>query len=433
MSFLQFSAKAQKMMAFVETVAERFSYETQFVRRRSKMTGSLFLKTLLLGWLKNPQAGLMLLCQRAQEFGVTISPQGLAERFNAQAVTYLKQLFEHSLTTFHSKQPLPLPLLQQFSAILLTDSTQVELPPALAQTWKGAGGCASPAALKMHLTFEYLRGDLQAVALTAGSRPDTHQSLTYPPGSLSLFDLGYFALARFKQIAQQHAFFLTRLRPNTLLFATPDASTAVDLEALCARLPADVCEFWLFLGDRERIPVRLVLSRCPQQVVDSRRRTAYANAKRKGRQPSQKYLALLQWTFFITNVPDTMLSALQVTQLYRIRWQIELLFKLCKSQLHLDAVQGCGEHRILCQLYARMILLVLLCDGVAAFRFGPQGELSLVKAFQLFSDYADRLIACLRGSPHALTRLLMTMKDDFLRLARKNRRNKSPSTLALLA
>jgi hypothetical protein len=433
MSFSQFNAKAQKIMALVEQVADRLSHQTQFVQRRFKMTGTIFLKTLLIGWLKNPQAGLTLSCQRAQEFGVTISPQGLAERFNAQAVTYLKQLFAHCLATFHSQQPLPLAALQQFTAILLTDSTQVELPAALAQIWKGAGGCASPAALKMHLTFDYLNGTLQAVDLAAGSSPDTQHAMTCPPGSLSLFDLGYFSLTRLEQITHNRAFFITRLRPNTLLFDSAAWETAVDLETLCSSLQGAGAEYWLFLGSKQRIPVRLVLNRCPPSVVEQRRRTAYANAKRKGRQPSQKYLALLQWTYFITNVPEALLSAQQVTQFYRIRWQIELLFKLCKSQLHLDAVQGCGEHRILYQLYARLILLVLLCDLVAAFRWDDQGELSLIKAFQLFSDYADRLMWCLRGTPRASTRLLMTMTDDFLHLARKNRRKKSPSTLALLA
>jgi hypothetical protein len=194
------------------------------------------------------------------------------------------------------------------------------------------------------------------------------------------------------------------------------------LPLICSQLKGNIHEFPLFLGDSQRLPVRLVLSR---------RRTAYANAKRKGRQPSQKYLALLAWSFFITNVPDTMLSATQIIQFYRIRWQIELIFKLCKSQLHIDTVQGCGEHRILCQLYARLILFVLLCDVVAAFRFLEERELSLVKAFQIFSDYADQFIQCLRGAYSSLTTVLLAMKDDFLRLALKNRRKKSPSTLDL--
>jgi hypothetical protein len=99
--------------------------------------------------------------------------------------------------------------------------------------------------------------------------------------------------------------------------------------------------------------------------------------------------------------------------------------------LHIDTVQGCGEHRILCQLYACLILFVLLCDVVAAFRFLEERELSLVKAFQIFSDYADQFIQCLRGAYSSLTTVLLAMKDDFLRLALKNRRKKSPSTLDL--
>jgi hypothetical protein len=237
MSFFDFTSKAQKIIDFVEQVAEKMSHETKFVQRQSKMTGSVFVKTLLMGWMKNPQAGLTLLCKRAQDFGVKISPQGLSERFNAEAVSYFKALFEHSLHTLHSKQPLPVAVLRQFTAILITDSSQVELPAILADKWKGSGGCASPAALKMHLTFDYLNGDVAGVDLTAGSVPDTAHAMTYPLGSLSLFDLGYFVLERFKQIIEQGAFFISRLRPNTRLFETPHSAVALDLLTVEGKYP----------------------------------------------------------------------------------------------------------------------------------------------------------------------------------------------------
>jgi hypothetical protein len=40
---------------------------------------------------------------------------------------------------------------------------------------------------------------------------------------------------------------------------------------------------------------------------------------------------MLDWTLFVTNAPGTLISLKQVYDFYRIRWQIELIFKLWKS------------------------------------------------------------------------------------------------------
>lgn len=431
MSLQEFTSKAQKLSDFVDRVAEKLSYETGFVQRRSKMTGSVFAKSILTGWLKQPQASLEMLCKRVADFGVKISPQGLGKRFNREAVVYLQGLLQHCLHEFQSKQRLEIPLLQQFKSIYLIDSTQVALPQALVKQWVGSGGHASASALKMHLTFDFLRGNVSAIDLTHGASADSQHSIVAEAGSLYLFDLGYFTINRFKHIQQQHAFFISRLRPNTLLFDQQHSTTPLDLGAFCHALKTDTYETTLFLGAHDHFPVRVVFCRCPQAVIEERRRKALATAKRKGRTYSDLYLTLLEWSIFITNVPHTRLTLPQVIQLYGIRWQIELLFKLCKSHLHLDSVQGCGENRILCQLYARLIVFVLLCDLVSAFRLDHMGELSLVKSFHLFSDFADRLIAAFNGSIAALAHLLLHLKDDFLRFARKTKRKKSPSTLAL--
>lgn len=49
---------------------------------------------------------------------------------------------------------------------------------------------------------------------------------------------------------------------------------------------------------------------------------------------------LLDWSIFITNTDQTMLSLNQVISTYKARWQIELLFKLYKSQMKLENVKG---------------------------------------------------------------------------------------------
>ena len=60
--------------------------------------------------------------------------------------------------------------------------------------------------------------------------------------------------------------------------------------------------FNVILGQKHRIPVRLVVNRLPSDVYRKRQKAA----KRKGCGISLLYLKFLKYTFFITNVPSTL-------------------------------------------------------------------------------------------------------------------------------
>jgi hypothetical protein len=72
-----------------------------------------------------------------------------------------------------------------------------------------------------------------------------------------------------------------------------------------------------------------------------------AAARDKGRQVRATRLALAAWTLFVTNVPAERLTLREVLVLGRMRWQIELLFKLWKSQGHVDESRSTKPWRIL--------------------------------------------------------------------------------------
>lgn len=120
-----------------------------------------------------------------------------------------------------------------------------------------------------------------------------------------------------------------------------------------------VVELAVYLGDR-RLPCRVFAYRLAEEVVEQRRRAAHETARKKGRTPTHAYLHWLQFGWYLTNVPPEVWTAGIVATIYRIRWQIELLFKQWKSLLHIHVLTGTRPERIQCLLYGRLTVITML-------------------------------------------------------------------------
>ena len=94
--------------------------------------------------------------------------------------------------------------------------------------------------------------------------------------------------------------------------------------------------------------------------MEQRRRNAYETARKKGRTPTQAYLHWLQFGWYMTNVPPSVWASEVIVIVYRIRWQIELLFKQWKSLLQIHVRTGTRPERIQCLLYGRLTTITML-------------------------------------------------------------------------
>jgi hypothetical protein len=416
---------------FLEDTVEAVGKQSKFVQRVSKVSAKVFVQALVFGCLRCGEATLTDFAQVCAEMGVEVSPQGIDARIHERAVTLLATLFQQSLQVFQGQPTLSNAVLQQFNGIHLQDSTQIALPDAMRSLFAGCGGDGAVSAVKAQLSFNYLTGTMTAVELVAGRTPDQVCDLAVrlaEEGSLHLEDLGYFKIAYFAALAAKNAFFVSRLLTSTAVYSQTEDSPTTDLLTLAQQMTAQRTEVPVLLGQVIRLPVRLIIERLSPQQVATRRRKAIANARRHGRTPSARHLALLAFSFFITNVPPERLTAEQVVLMYTLRWQIELIFKLWKSQAKLACLGQWRSDRVLCQLYARLIGLVLFHWLVAPFRFLDTRELSLPKAFALFQSFIGRLVDTLAQEVSLLASLLGRLSRTWRRLAAKNLRRKNPSS-----
>lgn len=345
------------------TVADEAAPAVGFVRRRRVLTGASFVQALVLGFLARPEATLHQLTQTLAARGAAISPQGLAQRFGPAAAALLERVLAAAVTAPVRAEPAAIPLRERFAGgVWVLDCTTVRLPDALAAVWRGCGGRTgrgTQAALKRQVRLDLAGGRMEGPLVLDGRTQDKagplHDALL-PPDALVVTDLGFWSLERLRAIGEAGAFWLSRLDPHTHAFA---AGERLDLPRWLARPRTSTVEADVRLGARARLPARLLAAKAPKAVAAARRRKLRAAAKREGTAPPKATLALAGWTVYVTNVPADRLTLAAAFVLGRARWPIELLFKLWKSGGRRDESRSADPWRILCEVYAKLVALVI--------------------------------------------------------------------------
>lgn len=406
-----------------------------WVKRTSKLDGLLFLQILVVGFVKYPHASLNQLAQVGWDMGLEITSQGLDERLTPAAVTFLQERLGGLLQRLQVQRQRVMAVLEGFTEVYFHDSTSISLPESLQTEFPGSGGSASPAALKVQLLFGFLSGQMRHLSVETGRCADQsyRDHVAYlQAGSLLIQDLGFFNFALLQGVVERGAFFLTRWRTDVQVFLEDNPNQRVDMPALLQQQTEAVASYQVLMGREARLAVRMVCVRLPQEVAETRRRRAKADARRRGRTVSARSLFWCDWNIFVTNLPEHQLSLKQVLVCYGLRWQVELLFKVWKSQAALHQSRGLRRERVLCEFYAKLIGLVLtqfLMAPLCFLLWEQQVQISLSKARPILADRLLCVMQALHQEPAAVNHALSDLVDRILRFCRKNKRKTCLSTL----
>jgi hypothetical protein len=400
---------------------EEIAQEKEFVQRLSKLTGLKFVEIWVMGFLEKPSASLNYLVQVAADMNVSITKQGLQDRLSRGAVNFLQAVLKRCTLRLRNKLPMDLSLLKKFSGVQIVDSSSFGLPDSLQNEFSGSGGDGPKAALKLQVIWDFLHGNFLDIVPQEGNQPDQsfyQHTLQILPGWLCLSDLGYFALESLEIIAQTQAYFISRWLVGCGLI-DPVTETKFDLLSYLQNTTQNQLELNLWMGLQKRIAGRFLAVRLSPEIVEERRRKLREKARKKGRAVSATSLAWLEWSIFITNVPLEWLTLEQISLIYRLRWQIELLFKLWKSECQIDRIAGRIRDRVLCEIYAKLIGSVVFQYISFPLRWTDR-ELSPVKAIQTFRRFAVALANTLHDTDQ-LDALLFKLFDVWRRCGLKDK------------
>ena len=226
----------------------------------------------------------------------------------------------------------------------------------------------------------------------------------------------------------QGSFFLSRLPVRTAVFL--DTGEQVELGRWLRHQHQAWLDLPVQIGQQQHLPVRLVVARVPAAVAASRRRRWQRDARRRGRTINQARLQQADWTILITNTPASLLHTQEVLILARVRWQIELLFKLWKPDGLVDEWRSTQPWRILSEVYAKLIAVVVQ-HWVLLVSCWQDPNRSLAQAAQTMRQEAVLLARALTGVC-TLPTVIRQIATGIATGCRLNRRRQAPNTAQLL-
>jgi putative transposase len=347
------------------TMLEAHGRVTKFIRRLRTVSAADFVWAVVLSRFAG---GLPAFEQARQIFqrmsGQQIWPRPFQMRFkSAAAVRLMATAFETAVEQWRRSRRVEHRLARHFSDIVAIDSTLIQVSDRLRAVFPGQMGAV--AELKTTLVLSVF--GLVPLAARLSSRK-VHDSRLFPelalfrPGSLLLFDNAYAATSELQKLIQADLNFITPMRISgnpivdkvrrgpkrirKLVARNPDGVRLAEL----LRRGARVTGTW-DLNVRVKIttgadygvlvPMRLV-------IRPGRKRT---RGRRKSRTVSSSY-------YYLTNVSDAW-SGDAIAELYRLRWQIELVFKELKQHLSLESVVTKDPHAAQVLVWASLLALAV--------------------------------------------------------------------------
>lgn len=400
--------------------------------RHTPLRGINFFLIHLLGALnKGMSSSLTELCNQAQLLGLHISTGSLNDRYTAKASRFMKGVCQ-LLISKRLGQQVDFEVLKQFNGIYVSDSTSVELPSHLCEAFGAKVKGKSDSLLKLDCTFD-LQSDWSHIWVRYGGSSDQTQIMGPPRNSLWLRDLGYYHTADFKGIDYQGGKFISRARMDVPLYKSDQGNDRLDLEQLMDRLkPNEFFECKVRLGKAQRFAARLVVQRVPDDVAKQKRKTLAAQKRFKSRKVSARRLKLCALNVYLTNLEADQWPAPQIPQLYKIRWQIELIFKIWKSHLGLEKVPQMNKYRFECSLYAMLICITLnhrMIQKVKNYYWKELGvEISEIKTAKIIKVHLQKLIDTILGGASAARQFVQALFIAVTRYGTKSVRqgNKNP-------
>ncbi|GGA93296.1 IS4 family transposase [Ornithinibacillus halotolerans] len=424
---------------FSKQQISQWAIDTGFMKRKAKVKPMYFLLLCTLLGESFGQKSLTQLCaQLGATFNIGITTEGLNQRFNTQAVEFLKRMYQ-SLVTQQLEGSLSFIENRWFNRLRILDSSSFDLPGDY-QDYKGPNGSG----IKIQLEYELMKGNFLNLHIQHGKESDSKYPQviqeTIQPGDLCLRDLGYFSIDNLLDIQNRGGYFLSRLKNDVNLYVENDAGKweKIDVSEIAATLnrgeAIQLHNVRISARSKDPLLARVVITKLTEEQQSKRQ--AHLNKKKKKGKSTLSAQKNISVNIHATNITQNQVKKEEIFLLYSIRWQIEILFKTWKSLFEIHKVKKMKKERFECHLYGTLIRLLL--SSTLAFYcrrllyIKEQMEVSEYKSISIVKESLPRLVSVMYDKKGSLVEIAKRIYRSIKINGRKCRRQHKQTVFDIL-
>ena len=279
--------------------------------------------------------------------GQDTARSAITQRFGEGSAKLMQAVFEQVVERLPEEERPPelLGKLEQFEDVLSHDGSVLALSPLLNKLFPPTRTNSVAAAAKLHATADLVGRRITAVELTGERHSELDVAWDEPAvvGALYIDDLGYYSHDYFAVTVDAGSHFLSRLK-------TSSNPTVVEV----------------YHG--VRCPKASVGMRFKDIVFTQSHSTFDLKARFATKENGPRDFRIVgvyneetgEYHHYVTDLPPEDFSAEEIAELYRLRWVIELLFKILKSFCHLDHVDTKDPDALRTHVYASLIASLVM-------------------------------------------------------------------------
>lgn len=244
------------------------------------------------------------------------------------------------------------PLERRGRNVRAMDGTLVKEPGSKGSLWR------------IHYSLRIPSLECDYLELTSTKGAGTGEKLSrFPaqPGDLILADRGFCKPAGVAAIQQQGADVIVRINTGSFPLLSEKGADFGLAEKLRGLPEPNQIGNWRVQvrAGQQRLSGRLCAVRKSEEATRSARRKIHRKAQQGGPKVKPETLQYAAYVLVFTTLPEATFSEAEVLEWYRVRWQIELVFKRLKSLAELGELPKHDERSARAWLYGKLLLALL--------------------------------------------------------------------------
>lgn len=311
---------------------------------------------------------LRILCLKIGIHGnTTLCQQSLESRFNRRTFSFvvalLQQVMSIKAKDIQEKSPqgrVSNSIIHLFKNVYLSDSTCQTVPSNLAPIFPSSHSKTGKinATLRLQVIYNYTLNMFSYFDM--GSFRDNDQGASdtilevAQAGDLVIRDLGYFSLPIFAKMIQKAVFFITKYYYGVKIL---DSQTNQPIDLLSLFSGKTTVDLVVKVGQKEKVEMRLVAQKLPE-IIALQRIAKAKKERNSSANHSKEYYDLLRWEIYLTNIEPQTLNIIQISEFYKLRWFIEIIFKTWKSYFNFKKilnVKGMSYYRVIITIVLMLV------------------------------------------------------------------------------